>query len=211
MFFPPVCRWKNNLYELHRYRKLCRRDTDGSDNARSRCRYGSAGNGQPRRATLFRRNILSDHVRSLGRYVTLQRQPPGRIAGHIAGNLESRFPRALPRTVSLAELHAGDSCKQSAVCPRRGHCTWSSGNRKNDHLSGSHLRNPASGTAGTGMCPKQYCRRLDFGKTCGPWRQCPAYRQSDPCQRQDAFLYLRASFREPSALSGTVEHPEKSP
>ena len=40
--------------------------------------------------------ILSDHVRSLGRYVTLQRQPPGRIAGHIAGNLESRFPRALP-------------------------------------------------------------------------------------------------------------------
>ena len=48
-------------------------------------------------------------------------------------------PRALPRTVSLAELHAGDSCKQSAVCPRRGHCTWSSGNRKNDHLSGSHL------------------------------------------------------------------------
>lgn len=35
---------------------------------------------------------------------------------------------------------------------------------ENDHLSGSHLRNPASGTAGTGMCPKQYCRRLDFGK-----------------------------------------------
>ena len=35
MFFPPVCRWKNNLYELHRYRKLCRRDTDGSDNART--------------------------------------------------------------------------------------------------------------------------------------------------------------------------------
>lgn len=119
-FFPPVCRWKNNLYELHRYRKLCRRDTDGSDNARSRCRDGSAGNGQPRRATLFRRNILSDHVRSLGRYVTLQRQPPGRIAGHIAGNLESRFPRALSRTVSLAELHAGNSCKQSAVCSRRG-------------------------------------------------------------------------------------------
>jgi len=84
-------------------------------------------------------------------------------------------------------------------------------NRKNDHLSGSHLRNPASGTAGTGMCPKQYCRRLDFGKTGRPWRQCPAYRQSDPCQRQDAFLYLRASFREPSALSGAVEHPEKSP
>ena len=75
------------------------------------------------RATLFRRNILSDHVRSLGRYVTLQRQPPGRIAGHIAGNLESRFPRALSRTVSLAELHAGNSCKQSAVCSRRGHCT----------------------------------------------------------------------------------------
>lgn len=138
-FGRPVCfsaslPMENNLYELHRYRKLCRRDTDGSDNARSRCRYGSAGNGQPRRATLFRRNILSDHVRSLGRYVTLQRQPPGRIAGHIAGSLESRFPRALPRTVSLAELHAGDSCKQSAVCPRRGHCTWSSGNRKTTTL-----------------------------------------------------------------------------
>ena len=29
-------------------------------------------------------NILSDHVRSLGRYVTLQRQPPGRIAGQTA-------------------------------------------------------------------------------------------------------------------------------
>lgn len=34
----------------------------------------------------------------------------------------------------LAELHAGDSCKQSAVCPRRGHCTWSSGNRKTTTL-----------------------------------------------------------------------------
>lgn len=121
-FGRPVCfsaslPMENNLYELHRYRKLCRRDTDGSDNARSRCRYGSAGNGQPRRATLFRRNILSDHVRSLGRYVTLQRQPPGRIAGHIAGNLESRFPRALPRTVSLAELHAGAAVNK-VLCAR---------------------------------------------------------------------------------------------
>lgn len=73
MFFPPVCRWKNNLYELHRYRKLCRRDTDGSDNARSRCRYGSAGNGQPRRATLFDETsyrtmfeALEDTLRSKG-------------------------------------------------------------------------------------------------------------------------------------------------
>lgn len=56
--------------------------------------------------------------------------------------------------------------------------------------------------------PKAILPSTGFRKTCGPWRQCPAYRQSDPCQRQDAFLYLRASFREPSALSGAVEHPE---
>lgn len=79
--------------------------------------------------TMF--EALEDTLRSKGNRLA-------ELRDILLGTSKAGF-RALPRTVSLAELHAGDSCKQSAVCPRRGHCTWSSGNRKNDHLSGSHL------------------------------------------------------------------------
>lgn len=80
--------------------------------------------------TMF--EALEDTLRSKGNRLA-------ELRDILLGTSKAGFRELYPRTVSLAELHAGDSCKQSAVCPRRGHCTWSSGNRKNDHLSGSHL------------------------------------------------------------------------
>ena len=46
--------------------------------------------------------------------------------------------------------------------------------------------------------------RLDIGEACRPRCQCLAYRKSHAGERQDAFLYLRASFRVTSRLFRTM-------
>ena len=78
----------------------------------------------------------------------------GRTPGHLAGNTKAGIPRIVSRPFPVAEQHAGDSRKQSVMHTRCRHRTRSSGNRKDYHACGSHLRNASPRTAGAGLRPK---------------------------------------------------------
>ena len=138
MFFPPVCRWKNNLYELHRYRKLCRRDTDGSDNART----GAVMEVQET-DNLGVQLISTKHpIGPCSKPWKIRYAPKATAwpnAGHIAGNLVSRFRELYP--VRFPWLNSTqETAVNKVLCARDVAIVHGPpGTGKNDHLSGSHL------------------------------------------------------------------------
>ena len=75
--------------------------------------------------TMF--EALEDTLRSKGNRLAELRDI---LLGTSKAGFRELYPVRFPWLNSTQE----NSCKQSAVCSRRGHCTWSSGNRKNDHL-----------------------------------------------------------------------------
>ena len=64
------------------------------------------------------------------------------------------IPRIISRPFPVAEQHAGNSRKQSVMHTRCRHRSRPSGNRKDYHARGSHLRNASPRTAGAGLRPK---------------------------------------------------------